>query len=275
MDFREESLLKKSNKWSAISAIATLIVAFTTIIIGYFSYQVSERSVQIAEEAKNLVELNNIQDLFTRVQDEALTERNCWATAIINSFYDLFVNDLDLPQEKLQEISNILFSRDFDYQLRGFKYDYNTFEKNVIKILYYNEVGVPVNGKMHFESLWQSLRYKLAFGINMHQLAKETKSSDELIRKILKGFISFHDYSLMVKLFSGEEYLKNGYVKEFYDCLEEYYGNDLNNEKRRNEELRKERMEYKEYFKKWSKSGGKIYPIELKKYWDSKNKKKK
>lgn len=129
MDFREESLLKKSNKWSAISAIATLIVAFTTIIIGYFSYQVSERSVQIAEEAKNLVELNNIQDLFTRVQDEALTERNCWATAIINSFYDLFVNDLDLPQEKLQEISNILFSRDFDYQLRGFKYDYNTFEK--------------------------------------------------------------------------------------------------------------------------------------------------
>ncbi len=275
MDFKEESLLKKSNKWSAISAIATLIVAFTTIIIGYFSYQVSERSVQIAEEAKNLVELNNIQDLFTRVQDEALTERNCWATAIINSFYDLFVNDLDLPQEKLQEISNILFSRDFDYQLHGFIYDYNTFEKNVIKILYYNEVVVPVNGKMHFESLWQSLRYKLAFGINMHQLAKETKSSDELIRKILKGFISFHDYSLMVKLFSGEEYLKNGYVKEFYDCLEEYYGNDLNNEKRRNEELRKERMEYKEYFKKWSKSGGKIYPIELKKYWDSKNKKKK
>ena len=274
MDFKEESLLKKSNKWSAISAIATVLVAITTVVIGYFSYRVSERSVQIAEDAKNLVELNNIQDLFTRVQDEALTERNCWANAVIDSFYDIFIVDLDLPQEKLEEISYILFSRDSKYQLRGFKYDYNNFEKDVIRI-YHNEFVVPVNGKMHFESLCQSLRYKLLFGSNVLQLAKETKSSDGFIRKILKGFISFKDYSLMMKFFSGEEYLKNGYIKELYGYLTEYYGNDLNNEKRRNENLRKERMEYKEYFKNWSKSGGKIYAIELKKYWKRRNKKNK
>lgn len=275
MDFKEESLLKKSNKWSAISAIATVLVAITTVVIGYFSYRVSERSVQIAEDAKNLVELNNIQDLFTRVQDEALTERNCWASAVIDSFYDIFIVDLDLPQEKLEEISYILFSRDSKYQLRGFKYDYNNFEKDAIRILYYNEFVVPVNGKMHFESLWQSLRYKLVFGSNVLQLAKETKSSDGLIRKILKGFISFNDYSLMMKFFSGEEYLKNGYIKELYGYLTEYYGNDLDNEKRRNENLRKERMEYKEYFKNWSKLEGKIYAIELKKYWKTRNKKNK
>lgn len=274
MDFREESLLKKSNKWSAISAIATLIVAFTTIIIGYFSYQVSERSVQIAEDAKNLVELNNIQDLFTRVQDEALTERNSWANAVIESFYDKFIIDLDLSQEKLEEISRILFSAKLDCRLLNFKNGYNEFEENMIK-RYYDEFATPVNSKMHFENLRQSIDYKLAFGISMHQLAKYTKSSDELIRKILKFFISFQDYSLMMKLFSGEEYLKNGYVKELYDCLEEYYGNDLDNEKRRNEDLRKERMEYKEYFKKYSKSGVKIYAIELKKYWNARNNRKK
>lgn len=274
MDSKEEFLLKKNNKWSAVSAIATVSVAITTMVIGYFSYRVSERSVQIAEDAKNLVELNNIQDLFTRVQDEALTERNVYANAIIDSFYDKFIIDLNLPQENLEEISHILFSYKLDFQLLNFKNTYNDFEKNMIKI-YYDEFAVPVNGKMHFESLWQSLSYKLSFGINMLQLAKETKSSDGLISKILKGFISFHDYSLMMKLFSGEEYLKNGYIKELYDRLAGYYGNDLDNEKFRNEDLRKEKMEYKEYFKKWKKVGRKIYGVELKNYWETRNNRKK
>lgn len=274
MNFREESLLKKSNKWAAISAIATVLVAITTMVIGYFSYRVSERSVQIAEDAKNLVELNNIQDLFTRVDEEALTDRHCWANAVVLSFYDKFIVDLDLPKEKLEEISQLLFSGDLDYQLIGLKYDYSNFEKKMIKI-YYSEFFIPVNGKMHFENLLQSLNYKLSLGLNIYNIAKETKSSESLIRKTLQSSISFRDYSLMKKMFLGEKYLKSGYGKELDNYLRECYGNDLDSEKSFNEELRKERMEYKEYFKKWSKAGGRIYATDLKNYWKVRNNKNK
>ena len=126
MDSKEEFLLKKNNKWSAVSAIATVSVAITTMVIGYFSYRVSERSVQIAEDAKNLVELNNIQDLFTRVQDEALTERNVYANAIIDSFYDKFIifafvrkYDVEI-YGKLEEMPHLL-EGDFFHSLELFQ----------------------------------------------------------------------------------------------------------------------------------------------------------
>lgn len=194
MDFKEESLLKKSNKWSSISAIATVLVVITTIVIGYFSYRVSERSVQIAEDAKNLVELN----MFTHIQDEVLADRNCWANAVILSFYDKFVVYLDLPNEKLEEISRLLFSYDIDSQLSRLKYNYSKFEKNMIK-LYYGEFCIPVNGKMHFENLVQSLDYKFALGLNIYDMTKEMKSSENLMQKTLKSLILFEGYSLMKK----------------------------------------------------------------------------
>lgn len=277
MDFKEESLLKKSNKWSAIAAMATLIVSFATIIIGYFSYQVAERSVQIAEEAKNLVEMGRIQDLYDQVNKEKLSERGLVGRNIISSFYSTFIGDLDFSLNLLKDVSNINFS-DADYIAKGrLRYDYSNFEKDVIQNflkLYRTDNNFNKN---YFKSTMDAIGYYITVGQYLIDVGKETKCSEEVIGRMLKDFFTYPAYSIMLKICSDSD--GNADYEDFKiirSYLDKYYLNDLKNERRRNEFWRAGKVSILDngLYKDLQKNGkDKVIPtfkymIELRKYWE-------